>query len=95
MDIGEENEEERLKREKLEIEQEGKDLLDILSRPSGLRFFKSMFEDSLYFSDKLMTGNSMTFFNLGKREFADRMQKKIAKVDPITFTKIFLSIDHK
>jgi hypothetical protein len=95
MDYEEESEEERLKRENLVIEEESKDLLDILSRPSGLRFFKRMFEDSLYFSDKLMTGNSMTFFNLGKREFADRMQKKIAKADPVIFTKIFLSIDHK
>jgi hypothetical protein len=91
----EESEDERLARENQEIEEESKDLLDILSRPSGLRFFKRLFEDNLYFSDKLMSGNSWTYFNLGKREFADRYQRKIAKADPVIFTKIFLSIDHE
>ena len=91
----EESEEKRLERENREIEEESKDLLAILALPQGLRFFKRMFEDCLYFSEELMTGNSRTYFNLGKREFAARMEKKIAKADPVTFTKIFLSIDHK
>lgn len=59
----------REKKNKNEREQELEDIKDILSRPSGLRFFKRMMRKGQMFNTTF-TGNSQTFFLEGHRNFA-------------------------
>lgn len=51
-----------------ERETELNDIKDILSRPSGMRFFKRMLADGHMFSSTF-TGNSQSFFLEGHRNF--------------------------
>lgn len=59
----------REKKSKSERDQELEDIKDIISRPSGLRFFKRMMKMGQMFSTTF-TGNSQTFFLEGHRNFA-------------------------
>lgn len=57
------------KKNKNERDQELEDVKDILSRPSGIRFFKRMMKKGQMFKTTF-TGNSHTFFLEGHRNFA-------------------------
>lgn len=59
----------RERKAKFEREQELEDVKDILSRPSGIRFFKRMMRKGQMFKTTF-TGNSNTFFLEGHRNFA-------------------------
>ena len=54
---------------KNERDQELEDIKEILSRPSGVRFFRRLFEEGKIYSTTF-TGNSYTFFNEGHRNLA-------------------------
>jgi hypothetical protein len=47
-------------------DQELEDIKDILSKPSGMRFFRRLLDDGKIFTTTF-TGNSYTFFNEGGR----------------------------
>lgn len=59
---------ERKKKSENERLQELEDIKDILSRPSGMRFFKRMMLKGQMFNTTF-TGNSQTFFLEGHRNF--------------------------
>jgi len=61
--------------------QELEDVKDILSRPSGVRFFKRMFTQGKMFSTTF-TGNSTGFFLEGGRNFALPYLHDVAQVMP-------------
>lgn len=57
------------------------DIKEILSRPSGVRFFKSLFEYGFIYQTSF-TGNSQTFFNEGHRNFALKFFNEICIASP-------------
>lgn len=69
------------KKSKNERETELNDIKDILSRPSGMRFFKRMLAEGHMFSTTF-TGNSQSFFLEGHRNFMLRYFGDVCEACP-------------
>jgi len=63
----------------LQREQDLEDVKDILSRPSGVRFFRRMFRKGKMFQTTF-TGNSTGFFLEGGRNFALEYLEDVCQV---------------
>lgn len=70
-----------IQKDKNERDQQLEDVKDILSRPSGVRFFRRLLTDASIFSTTF-TGNSYTFFNEGARNLALRYFDDICTATP-------------
>jgi hypothetical protein len=66
------------------------DLRDILSRPSGVRFFNEFFNEGKMFCSTF-TGNSQTFFNEGKRAVALKFFGDIAEAAPEKIPELLIN----
>lgn len=80
---------EREEQDQLEVDQEYEDIKAILELPAGERFFKRIYDKVQRPS---MTGNSMTFFNEGERNFAIAIWADVAKASPAKAAKIVTEI---
>lgn len=69
------------KKSKNERETELNDIKDILSRPSGMRFFKRLLTEGHMFSTTF-TGNSQSFFLEGHRNFMLRFFGDVCEACP-------------
>jgi hypothetical protein len=59
----------------------GNDIREILALPAGVRFMRYIIGEGMIFSTS-MTGNSWTYFNEGKRDFANSIFAKVCEVAP-------------
>jgi hypothetical protein len=69
------------KREELAIEQEKKDIKEILSLPAGRRFFWMLLDGFCRIDEPVFTGNSKTYYNDGVRGVGILVKKKIKAAD--------------
>jgi hypothetical protein len=77
------------KRTKNERDQQLEDIKDILSRPSGVRFFRRLLEDGSIFATTF-TGNSYTFFNEGARNLVLRYFDDLCAAVPERVAELML-----
>ncbi len=74
---------------RLERVQELEDIKTLLAVPSGKRFFKRFFDKSMLMHS-CMTGNSMTFFNLGVRNVALWVFADICEASPDKIAEVMV-----
>ena len=82
--------EQKIKENKLARTSEIEDLKEILSRPSGIRFFKRFFTEAKIFSTSF-TGNSTTFFLEGRRDLALKILGDITDASPEKISEILIN----
>lgn len=65
----------------IQRERELRDIKNILSTPSGVSFFKRLFDHGKAFADPY-TGNSQTFYNCGYQKFTREIFLDVVDVAP-------------
>ena len=85
--------EEKAKR-KAEEAQAQLDLAAILKTPAGVRFFKRFFDRAFVFR-QVMTGNSWTFFNDGRRSLGNELLHEVLNVRPDLIQKLIIREEMK
>ncbi|MFZ8932380.1 MAG: hypothetical protein ACO2ZP_00585 [Bacteriovoracaceae bacterium] len=80
----------RLEEERVQKQNED-DLRFIVNQPQGIRYFSRMLEMANTQSS-IMTGNSYTYYHLGKKEFAEHLISEIKALDKDKFIKIISGV---
>ena len=78
----------RNKKNALRASREKEDLSKMLNNPSGSRVLWRILEQSKLLAPDMFTGNSTTFYNLGKRDLGLWLYNEIMGSEPKAFIKI-------
>lgn len=81
-------------KEKNERDQQLDDIKDILSRPSGKRFFRRLLDDGKIFATTF-TGNSYTFFNEGARNLVLKYFDDLCLAAPDKVAELMVKEKHE
>ena len=77
---------------KSERDQELEDIKEILSRPSGVRFFKRLLREGRIFQTTF-TGNSYSYFNEGARNLVLKFFSDVCEATPNKVHKLMTNIE--
>tara|TARA_R100001594_G_scaffold64623_1_gene98949 strand:- start:282 stop:596 length:315 start_codon:yes stop_codon:yes gene_type:complete len=75
----------RKKKHEIRLAQESEDLSKVLSEPHGRRLVWRILEQTKLLAPDMFTGNSTTFYNLGKRDIGLWLYTEIMASDPKAF----------
>lgn len=78
----------RTKAYKLREASENEDLSSVLNTPSGRRVLWRIMDQSKLLAPDMFTGNSTTFYNLGKRDLGLWLYNEIMGSEPKAFVKM-------